>query len=126
MSTKGKSRKISDTVVKNIMEDFASTESTDKELAEKYGVSYSYVNRLRNSEKKKLEDGKTTTNKAPVKVTKPKTTTKSKTTSNKKEFTVIDNTKDVTEIELLEMRIAASEQNLKWLKELLKFKKANK
>lgn len=104
-------RKIPDETIKGIIE-LLSSDLLDAEIAEKYGVSGSYVNKVRNKHLKNPEQYKHLFNET-------ETTTK--------EFVLTSDT-NVNEIELLQMKINSLELTLKWYKELLssKTKKSKK
>lgn len=102
-------RKIPDETIKGIIELFNS-DLLDSEIADKYGVSGSYVNKVRNKYLKNPEQYKYLFNET-------KTTTK--------EFVLTSDT-DVDEIELIQMKINSLELTLKWYKELLSLKKKKK
>lgn len=101
-------RKIPDETIKGIIE-LLSSDLLDAEIADRYGVSGSYVNKIRNRHLKNPEQYKHLLNET-------KTTTK--------EFVLTSDT-DVNEIELIQMKINSLELTLKWYKELLSLKKKN-
>lgn len=106
-------RKIPDETIKSIIE-LLNSDLSDAEIAEKYGVSGSYVNKIRNKHLKNPEQYKHLFN-------------ETKTTN--KEFIkeiVLTGDIDVSEIELIQMKINSLELTLKWYKELLSLKKKNK
>lgn len=105
-------RKIPNTTIKGII-DLLNADLLDKEISERFDVSSSYVNKVRNRYKNKpeqydylFEDDKE------VKETKSKN------------IKVIEptGTLELDEIELLKLKINSLEQTLKWYKELLKYK----
>lgn len=106
-------RKIPDETIKGIIELFNS-DLLDAEIANKYGVSGSYVNKIRNRHLENPEQYKHLFNET-------KTTTK----EFIKEF-VLTSDIDVNEIELIQMKINSLEVTIKWYKELLSLKKKKK
>ncbi len=108
-------RKIPDETIKGIIE-LLSSDLKDAEIAEKYGVSGSYVNKIRNRYLKNPEQYKHLFN-------------ETKTTTKDKEFIkkfVLTSDIDVNEIELIQMKINSLELTIKWYKELLSLKKKKK
>lgn len=102
-------RKIPDETIKGIIE-LLNSDQLDAEIADRYGVSGSYVNKIRNRHLENPEQYKHLFSE-----TKPTT----------KEFVLASDT-DVNEIELIQMKINSLELTLKWYKELLSLKKKKK
>lgn len=115
-------RKISDETIKGIIE-LLSSDLKDAEIANKYGVSGSYVNKIRNRHLKNPEQYKHLFNE--TKTTTKETTTKETTKEFIKEI-VLTGDIDVNEIELIQMKINSLELTIKWYKELLSMKKKKK
>lgn len=106
-------RKIPDETIKGIIE-LLNSDLLDAEIADKYGVSGSYVNKIRNRYLKNPEQYKHLFNE-----------TKITTKEFIKEF-VLTSDIDVNEIELIQMKINSLEVTIKWYKELLSMKKKKK
>lgn len=86
---------------------------TDSDIAEMTHVSTSYVNKLRNNYielKEKKEDDVKTPPTQPQEVV----------------YSIVDDTLGIDDIELLQLKINSLERTIKWYKELVEFKKANK
>lgn len=98
------SRKIDNEVIQGIIDSFKS-DMIDSDIAGKFGVSASYVNKLRNSQKRLEEKSKSIEK------------------LEQKEYSIIDSTSTLDEIGLLELKINSLKQTIKWYEELLDFKK---